>query len=213
MNQNLTKNWNVLTWNVRGINSAWKWVPVKNKIADASYDIVCLQETKKENVDLSFIRKICPQALDAFEFLPSTGASGGILIAWKSSVFDGAKIFNNEFALSVEFFSKHDNSNWILTCVYGPCTPEGKGSFLNWLKEIQMLDNIDWMILGDFNLIRKPKDRNKPGGDLSEMFRFNSAISVLGINEIVLQGRKFTWSNMQPSPLLEKLDWVFTSYS
>jgi exonuclease III len=111
MNQNLTKNWNVLTWNVRGINSAWKWVPVKNKIADASCDIVCLQETKKENVDLSFIRKICPQALDAFEFLPSTGASGGILIAWKSSVFDGAKIFNNEFALSVEFFSKHDNSN------------------------------------------------------------------------------------------------------
>jgi hypothetical protein len=42
---------------------------------------------------------------------------------------------------------------------------------------------------------------------------FNEAISRLGLNEIVLQGRKFTWSNMQPSPLLEKLDWVFTSSS
>lgn len=71
--------------------------------------------------------------------------------------------------------------------------------------------NDDWLILGDFNLIRKLEDRNKPGGDLSEMFRFNAAISCLGINEIVLQGRKFTWSNMQPSLLLEKLDWVFTS--
>jgi len=35
----------------------------------------------------------------------------------------------------------------------------------------------------------------------------------LGLNEIVLQGRKFTWSNMQQPPLLEKLDWVFTSNS
>lgn len=42
---------------------------------------------------------------------------------------------------------------------------------------------------------------------------FNDAISTLGLNEILLQGRKFNWSNMQPSPLLEKLDWVFTSSS
>jgi len=49
-----------------------------------------------------------------------------------------------------------------------------------------MPENTDWMVLGDFNLIRKPEDRNKPGGDLSEMFRFNSAISALGINGVVL---------------------------
>jgi len=70
------------------------------------------------------------------------------------------------------------------------------------------------MITGDFNLIRRLADRNKPEGDTNNMLRFNEAISSLGINEIVLQGRKYTWSNMQqPSPLLEKLDWVFTSPS
>ena len=37
--------------------------------------------------------KSAPPALDAFEFLPSVRASGAILIVWKSSVFDGAKIF------------------------------------------------------------------------------------------------------------------------
>lgn len=45
------------------------------------------------------------------------------------------------------------------------------------------------------------------------MFMFNDAISALGLTEIVLQGRRFTWSNMQPNPLLQKLDWVFTSSS
>ena len=42
---------------------------------------------------------------------------------------------------------------------------------------------------------------------------FNDAISALGLIEIVLQGRKYTWSNMQPNPLLQKLDQVFTSSS
>lgn len=45
------------------------------------------------------------------------------------------------------------------------------------------------------------------------MLLFNEVISHLGLNEISLQGRKHTWSNMQPIPLLEKLDWVFTSKS
>lgn len=76
-----------------------------------------------------------------------------------------------------------------------------------------MPDDIDWMIVGDFNLMRKQEDRNKEGGDLNEMFLFNDAISALGISEIVQQGRKYTWSNMQPSPLLQKIDWIFTSNS
>lgn len=113
----------------------------------------------------------------------------------------------------MEFCSRHNSNKWSLTRVYAPCTPEGKNEFLYWLQDIQMNPKIDWMLLGDFNLIRKPEDRNRPGGDMNEMFRFNVAISQLGVNEIVLQGRKFTWSNMQPSPLLEKLDWIFTSNS
>lgn len=113
----------------------------------------------------------------------------------------------------MEFCSKHNNSKWTLTTVYAPCTPEGKIQFTNWLQNIHTDTETDWMILGDFNLIRKEADRNKPGGDINDMFRFNSAISSLGITEIPLQGKHFTWSNKQPSPLMEKLDWVFTSSS
>jgi len=55
--------------------------------------------------------------------------------------------------------------------------------------------------MGDFNLIRKPEDRNKEGGDISEMFLFNEAFSAQGLNEVVLWNRKYTWSNIQESPL------------
>jgi len=70
-----------MTWNVRGINSSWKWDPVRNKISEAQCDIFCLQETKKESFDIPFLREICPPSFDAFDFLPSMGALRGILIA------------------------------------------------------------------------------------------------------------------------------------
>lgn len=40
---------------------------------------------------------------------------------------------------------------------------------------------------------------------------FNDAISSLGIMEIPLHGRKFTWTNKQQPPLLERLHWFFSS--
>lgn len=100
---------------------------------------------------------------------------------------------------------------WTLTNVYGPCTPEGKRDFIDWMKNIQMPDDTDWLLVGDFNLTRSPEDKNKPGGSISEMFMFNEAISILGLIDLPLQGKKYTWTNKQQSPLLEKLDWSFTS--
>ena len=85
MNQNHVRSWKVMTWNVRGINSSWKWDSIKNKISEAQCDIVCLQETKKDFLDPFFLKKICPSNLDTYDFLPSVGASGGILIAWRGS--------------------------------------------------------------------------------------------------------------------------------
>ena len=60
-----------------------------------------------------------------------------------------------------------------------------------------MPDNFPWLLVGDFNLMRRPKNRNKPGGDINEMLLFNEALSALGVIELPLQGKKFTWSNKQ----------------
>jgi hypothetical protein len=74
-----------------------------------------------------------------------------------------------------------------------------------------MPNHIDWLIIGDFNLYRSPADRNKDGADYVEIFMFNEAISALGLIKLPLKGKHFTWSNKQHPPLLERLDWLFTS--
>ena len=71
------KDWKILNWNVKGLNSDKKWNSVRDKITESKSEIICLQETKKENFDSNFIKNICPPAFDSFEFLPSIGDSGG----------------------------------------------------------------------------------------------------------------------------------------
>jgi hypothetical protein len=68
-----------------------------------------------------------------------------------------------------------------------------------------------WLIVGDFNLIRRPEDINIVGGDINLMLKFNEAISNLDLMEIPLHGLSFTWSNRQREPLLQRLDWFFIS--
>lgn len=205
------KNWKVLSWNVRGINSEKKWNAIRDRVTESSCDILCLQETKRVHFDVMYIRQFCPSVFDSFVFLPSVGASGGSIIIWKSSTFSGSLLFQNSFATSVLLSSLHNNSAWVLTNIYAPCTPAGKKDFVDWFQNVQMPDSIDWLIVGDFNLYRNPSDRNRPGADYSDMLMFNAAISALGLIEIPLKGQRFTWSNKQHPPLLERLDWFFTS--
>jgi len=94
MNQNhQARFWNILCWNIRGLNAESKWESLRNKIIESCCYIVSIQETKQSSLDLAYIRNFCPRAFDAFCFLPSIGASGGILVVWKSSMFSGTENF------------------------------------------------------------------------------------------------------------------------
>jgi hypothetical protein len=95
-----------------------------SKIEESGCDIICLQETKRENFDMDYLKQFCLKRFNKFEFLlPSIGASGGLLIVWNGSLFTRVLSFQNDFSLSVTFTSKITNETWILTNVYGPCLP------------------------------------------------------------------------------------------
>jgi exonuclease III len=103
---NINRNWAVLCWNIRGLNDESKWDAVKGKIAESNCDVLCLQETKGEFFDDSYIKNFCPARMKDFVFIPSVGNSGGSLIAWDCAKFSGQLVFENEYAQSVELTCK-----------------------------------------------------------------------------------------------------------
>ena len=71
-------DWNILCWNIRGLNDSDKWDPIRNKIEESSANIFYLQETKKENFDLQFsFVSLLLSVLIKFDFCHSEGASRG----------------------------------------------------------------------------------------------------------------------------------------
>jgi endonuclease/exonuclease/phosphatase family metal-dependent hydrolase len=85
-----------------------------------------------------------------------------------------------------------------------------KASGIFW-SGIQMPEETNWLVVGDFNLLLKPEDRNRSCGNTREMLLFNEAASSLSLVEIPLYGRKYTRTNKYQPPLLESFDWFFTS--
>jgi exonuclease III len=100
------RQWKILCWKIRGMNAQSKLMAIQSKIKEANCDVICLQETKKENFDSNFIKSFCLTSFDQFKFIPSVGASRGSIIIWKSSRFSGQVIAQNDYAMSVEFSSR-----------------------------------------------------------------------------------------------------------
>jgi len=193
------QNWNILCWNIRGINGFDKWDAITNKIEESSCSIICIQETKRDSFDTPFVRKFAPRRFDNFDFIPSIGASGGILVMWNSSHFTGVVLERKQYALTIQFTSVHNLDSWKLSTVYGPCQEPLRSEFVNWMKEQEIQDHDNWIFLGDFNFYRSLEDKNKPGGNLQDTLIFNDVIGQLGLVELPLKGRSFTWSNMTHS--------------
>lgn len=111
---------NIISWNVRGLGRPAKRFLVKDFLNLHFADVCCLQETKLISITAATWRKLGGPRLDKFIFLPSIGASGGIIIGWNSVLLTGAVSSRGAFSVSVDFFSKRDNFHWRYTSVYGP---------------------------------------------------------------------------------------------
>jgi hypothetical protein len=63
----LMNYWNILDWNIRGINSQNRWDDIRQRINESNCNIICLQETKREYFDHSYLRNFGPNFFFTFQ--------------------------------------------------------------------------------------------------------------------------------------------------
>jgi hypothetical protein len=156
-------------------------------------------------------RDFAPKRFDKFAFIPSDGASGGLLVLWNGSLFSGQILLEECFGLALTFTSLISSESFVVVNVYGPCEGVARENFVAWLFSLNIGDDELWLILGDFNFYRFMENRNCDGANMTDIATFNEIISYLGLIELPIKGRAYTWSNMQADPLMVQLDWFFTS--
>ena len=84
------------------------------------------------------IRNFFPRRFDNFAYVPSNGASGGIIIVWNSAMFTGTLVQSHSFGIVVRFTSVHNSESRTLVNVYGPCSGTARDDFVQWLYDLNI---------------------------------------------------------------------------
>ena len=79
---NRFKNFNVVSWNVRGLGDPDKCAIVEDALVSAAPAVICLQETKLHHIDQFQAHSFLPPRFArSLQFVRAAGTRGGILSA------------------------------------------------------------------------------------------------------------------------------------
>ena len=101
----------------------------------------------------------------------------------------------------------------MLVAVYGAAQPKFKEAFLTELVNTCSKESLPLLVGGggDFNIIRNSSEKSNDKFNGKWPFLFNAVIDSLNLRELLMSGRKFTWSNSLETPTFERLDRVLMS--
>jgi hypothetical protein len=78
-------------------------------------------------------KNFAPKRFDKFSYIPSDGASGGLLVLWNGAMFTGQILLEECFGLALTFTSFISNDSFVIVNVYGPCEGVARENFVAWL--------------------------------------------------------------------------------
>jgi hypothetical protein len=196
---------------VCGLNDRARRNVVKEFLPQERLTLVCIQETKLSSLCNALANEILGATFD-YDFLPSIGAAGGILLAWSHDRWMVSDIARGCYTLSGHGMETGASSApWWISVVYGPQLDADKIEFLDELLQFRDASPGPWFLCGDFNMIYRAQDKNNGRLDRRCMRRFRALLNRAHLDEIDMIGRRFTWSNERGQPPLELLDRMFAT--
>lgn len=99
-----------------------------------------------------------------------------------------------------------DGKEWLVTSVYGPQVYADKIRFLEEIVQVGSNIQLPWILNGDFNLVCYEDERSTHRFNRRLANRFRHTINSLGLHDMPLVGRRFTWCNEQAHTVMAWLD-------
>ena len=154
----------LFSWNVRGANNSDKRNIIINFIRSQRVDLVCLQETKFQEMSEADARSLGVGRLAKWRVVEAEGTAGGILVFWDKRKLEVMEVETGHFSVTCIFKNTEDGFQWAFTGVYGPMERNKSELFWEELGSVKGLWEGPWCIGGDFNMVLSPNERNKGAG-------------------------------------------------
>jgi exonuclease III len=179
---------------------------VEDTLKQSKAIILCLQETKLNDISFTKLNSIVPPSHSNHTYIPGNGSQGGTLTAWVPSL-NLNQSYNLTFSNTV-ILTNTLGMSFMITSVYGPVDNARKNDFLTkirtiyclndlpWflmkIRTIYCLNDLPWLLLGDFNIIRELSDTTAANPNTHSMLAFNTLIADLKLQELTLFDRQYT---------------------
>jgi hypothetical protein len=124
-------------WNIRGLNKTGRINCLSDFIMANKLDFVGIQETKKNDFQANVMNLIDKGM--TWVSLPAKGTAGGILVGFKTLVFEVISWHLFEYCASVVVRNLIDNLTWRLVVVYGSSYEDKKLEFISELHGVLSL--------------------------------------------------------------------------
>jgi hypothetical protein len=188
----ISMNFNILTWNVRGLNEGRKRLKIRNLLSKWKIDIVCLQETKLKMVSNQIVHSLWRCPYKEWCHVDSIGASGGILLMWDRRVVTKLDVCLGNYVAACSFRNVEDGFLWAFAGVYGPSRHNLRSFLWEELAGLLSIWDLPWCIGGDFNATIFLNERSGGAGAVMDFVDF---IADHGLMDLPLAGGVSTWSN------------------
>lgn len=205
---------NIISYNIRGLGRGVKLSAVRRLVLKHQADMLCIQETKREQIDKTTCQALWGDSDLSWESQPAINTAGGLLCIWNEKVYKVDRRVTGRGFILLEGLWTQDLQKISIVNVYAPCEADGKRALWESIRQLKDLHPGGlWCILGDFNSIRHPSERvstSQREGDHNSITEFNDWLSDLAVEEVAWVGRKFTW--IRPNGNAKsKLDRFFVS--
>ena len=99
----------LFSWNVRGANNPNKRNVIRNFIRSQRVDLVCLQETKIQEMSSAVARSLGAGRLAELRAVEAKGSAGGILVFWDTRKLELMEAEIGHFSITCMFKNVEDS--------------------------------------------------------------------------------------------------------
>jgi hypothetical protein len=150
----------VLSFNARGLGGRVKRRRIRELVREHNVEFLAIQEIKLETISDNFCYSLWGSNDCAWSFLPSEGASGGILSIWGKSNSTLIFSFIGEGFVGVCLDWGVLKTRCFVVNVYSKCDLASKRRLWNNIYMSKVgFGNGRWCIMGDFNAVLNPDKR------------------------------------------------------
>ncbi|GJS45072.1 RNA-directed DNA polymerase, eukaryota, reverse transcriptase zinc-binding domain protein [Tanacetum coccineum] len=123
------------------------------------------------------------------------GLSGGIISIWDPAVFTKENIWCNDNYVIVQGKWLNISHSYFMVNIYGPQDPNAKSTLWSSLLSFAQHHQGRYVLFGDLNEVRVEHERFGTNFSRSEAQVFNKFVADLGLHEMMMGGKSFTWMN------------------